>query len=306
MYFCYLRARQNELLALRELVNQDKLSEKLIPIIEPIKINTTFIKTVDSFIQHNHKIGIVINPTEENFIMNLSEEEKKKFLQLFENNLCKKTIILKQDIRNALIEIGDFSNSYLIATDVDNIKLYEEYFTNNIPMYVLMPDERTIKRTIKNNRVLLEDRFNKKTRNVDYYEKEDEFFSDNHLYYREEGYVGFGDYSIIGNDVQKGGFAPMAVAIHIVYFDKEKNLRIHHFISNSNEDIKNTAKKFYEADEKLVLWLEQHNDVYETIGLKEFKSSYEKERYPGLGSVKKFSIMHHLELMSRYLDGDIK
>lgn len=28
-------------------------------------------------------------------------------------------------------------------------------------------------------------------------------------------------------------------------------------------------------------------------------------RYPGLGTVKKYSIMHHLELMNKFLEGEI-
>lgn len=38
MYLPYLRGRQNELLALKELVNNDLIGDKIIPIIEPIKL----------------------------------------------------------------------------------------------------------------------------------------------------------------------------------------------------------------------------------------------------------------------------
>ena len=34
----------------------------------------------------------------------------------------------------------------------------------------------------------------------------------------------------------------------------------------------------------------------------EFEDLYHREAYPGLGTVKKLSIMHHLELIGRYLD----
>lgn len=39
-----------------------------------------------------------------------------------------------------------------------------------------------------------------------------------------------------------------------------------------------------------------------TVAMKEFEDLYRREAYPGLGTVKKLSIMHHLELIGRYLD----
>ena len=77
------------------------------------------------------------------------------------------------------------------------------------------------------------------------------------MYYSDDNYCGFGDYSIVGCDYNETGFAPYAVAIHIVYFDKDKILRIKHFISDSNEDISDVAGKFYEAVTKLNTWYEQ-------------------------------------------------
>lgn len=41
MYFPYLRGKQEELLALQELLNNDRLSEKIIPVIEPVKMSST-------------------------------------------------------------------------------------------------------------------------------------------------------------------------------------------------------------------------------------------------------------------------
>ena len=99
----------------------------------------------------------------------------------------------------------------------------------------------------------------------------------------------------------ESGFAPYAVAIHIVYFKSDKSLWVHHFVSDSNDDIQNPAKKFYEAVSKLVNWCND-NSVTETRGLDAFIKHFEEQTYPGLGSVKKFSLMHHLELISRYLD----
>lgn len=100
------------------------------------------------------------------------------------------------------------------------------------------------------------------------------------------------------------GFAPYAVAIHIVYFDKKNILRIAHFVSDFNDDISDPARKFAEAVGKLVEWNKHMN--LDTVGIREFEGAYRNRSYPGLGVVKKYSIMHHLELMSRYLDRKVK
>ena len=76
-----------------------------------------------------------------------------------------------------------------------------------------------------------------------------------------------------------------------------------HFVSDSNEDINNPALKFYQAVKKLVKWYTDENpDIKLTLGLKTFLNHYENQTYPGLGTVKKLALMHHLELMSNYLD----
>ena len=75
------------------------------------------------------------------------------------------------------------------------------------------------------------------------------------------------------------------------------------FISDSNVGIDDPAGKFGEALEKLVTWCKEKG-VQETLGLKGFYDCYESGKYPGLGTVKKYSIMHHLELISDFLGGD--
>ena len=79
-------------------------------------------------------------------------------------------------------------------------------------------------------------------------------------------------------------------------------LRVRHFVSNSNEDITNPALKFYEAVSKLAKWYNADPHPVEiTEGLQTFLQHYRQGSYPGLGTVKKLSLMHHIELMGKYL-----
>ncbi|WP_052363763.1 sce7725 family protein [Geomicrobium sp. JCM 19037] len=62
MYYPVLRGRQYDLIALRELQKLKLLSDKIIPIIEPIKISNTLISTVNEFDLKKRSLIIIINP----------------------------------------------------------------------------------------------------------------------------------------------------------------------------------------------------------------------------------------------------
>ena len=78
MYFPILRGRQFELLALRECVNQGLLSNKIIPIVEPVKVSSTYTKTVDSFIKAGKSIAIIRNPQVGSWVKDLKKESNAK------------------------------------------------------------------------------------------------------------------------------------------------------------------------------------------------------------------------------------
>ena len=105
----------------------------------------------------------------------------------------------------------------------------------------------------------------------------------------------------MGDEYSESGFAPYAVAIHIVYFDQEQDLRIFHFVSDSNLDPSNPAGKFKEALSKLINKVNE-GLIQRTVAIEEFERLYRTQSYPGLGTVKKLSIMHHIELVGNYLD----
>ena len=99
----------------------------------------------------------------------------------------------------------------------------------------------------------------------------------------------------IGDSFSEGGFLPYAVVIHLTYIDVYNKLRIRHFVSDSNQDSTDIGGKFSEALDKLIKWVNENN--LSTQAIQEFKDLYRKGHFPGLGSVKKLSIMHHIELL---------
>lgn len=306
MYFPYFRGRMYELIALKELVAGGLLGNSIIPVVEPIKITSTLDSMLNAFARNNSSLAVIYNPE----VGDLSGEPNT--INLLHTKLSPyrkviSSVLMNEDADSTVLELEakmiSKSNILTILNKRDFVENYSELFESDFPKYTLAPDERQIRRSVKCGKVLFEDKFTKQDKNADYLKNEDEPFSEDHLFYAEEGYEGFGDYSIIGNEYTDGGFAPRAVAIHIVYFDKNDALRIHHFVSDSNFDISDVAGKFHEAVVKLQIWYNNGQERQLTSALQALLDHAQDGTYPGLPTIKKLSIMHHLELIGRHLDG---
>lgn len=251
MYFPYLRGRQYELLALKELATKKLITSSVIPVIEPIKIIPALNNSLAAFSNSCLPVGLILNPN----VGDLADGADT--INLLLDNYCLKqeqiipSLIVNESTQIALDRLHErrIENDSILTFlgSRDYIDVYKGLFDISYPRFTLCPYEKSIRRNVKQHRVIFENRFKKRNRNVDYLKQEDEIFSDDHLGYKEENDIGFGDYSIVGEEYNEAGFAPYAVAIHIVYFAKDATLRIRHFVSESNDDISDVAGKFYEA-----------------------------------------------------------
>lgn len=303
MYLPYLRGRQYELLAIRELLENSLLGLHVMPVIEPIKLSFTLLKTLESFRDAHQPIAVVQNPQVGNFSGEMDAAEETDPLKLkYLTCLAHPNLIHAYYVTPRLLhEPPEVPRERLMLIHQDKNLLddYTDHVLGDPAAYQLVPDARTF-RPVRKRRVILDDPFQKQMRNADYADRADEFFSSEHLYYQDDGFVGFSDYSIVGDDFSESGFAPFAVAIHIVYFDDKLNLRVRHFLSDTNEDTSDPAGKFYEAVTKLAHWNKQRG--LKTRAIRVFEEHFRDGTYPGLGTVKKLSIMHHIELLGEYLN----
>lgn len=320
MYFPYLRGRQNELLCLRELLDAGKLSSKVIPIIEPVKFSSTLFSTLTKFIEMRHQVIVIRNPEVGSFrkesgdmIKNIEKEsdEKKKekirktlegYKEVWNNPQIQKAYLVDDDVISMVREKKlDAKDVVMINIKKGNYRYYEEYGEEIIGKYTVVPKGGDFEDIIEDDIIILEDSYRKAKRNIDYIENPDELFSRNHIVYKKRGFVGFSDFSMVGNDFDESGFAPLAIAIHIMYFGNRDELKIHHFVSESNESISDPARKFEEAMNKLVNW-ENFDIIPKTIGLDNLIECYNIGKFPGLGVIKKYSLMHHIQMMGEYLE----
>lgn len=320
MYYPYLRGRQNELLCLKELLAQGKLGDKIIPVIEPVRFNSTFFTTLSKFIDLGRDIIVIHNPKVgkfgkeyEELKKKIEEEADEKKREKLQSNLDLFMSILRDEhVLTAYLSNGNVVSQclegaknvhelILINSDMGNYKYYNEYGDKLEAKITFIPKDEDFKDEVSGHSVVLEDGFVKAKRNADYMDSPDEYFSRNHIVFQKRGYHGFSDYSIVGDNYEDSGFAPSAIAIHIMYFGKKDELWVHHFLSKTNEKTLDPARKFGEAMHSLLEW-ENYEIIPQTYGLNCLIRFYENGKYPGLGVVKKCSLMHHLEMIGKYLE----
>jgi hypothetical protein len=312
MYFPYLRGKQFELLALRELAILPLEPDKISPIIEPIKKD---LKSILTLVITLNRIGIqiqlIVNPehgdlknkTSEitDWIDRLPEQGITNVIPTFIINSERDFVLLRDVISDkgydksgySIVQLNQISSTAALANVVS--------ITNAQNVFIQINHLFGLKRKYKKEIVsYLNDPFVKQKKNADYEHFPDENFSNDYFYYHEEQYRGFADYLTIGGEYIEGGMLPYAVAIHLTYKDPEsEDIRIRHFLSDSNDGIEDTAGKFYEALSKLVLFVDKHH--FDSLAICQFKSYYERQAFPGLGIIKKLSIMHHIELIQSLL-----
>lgn len=308
MYYPYLRGKQFELLALREFA--DIVSDKcnVFPIIEPVKDSFNSMKIALKKLQSKEiPFAIILNPQCGDIINNtdLILAELKKELSETEywmpayivNNNSKK--IRKQ------IEKLDFTNVMLICSD--SVDANESDFVEliNLPStekILISGDNRSLKRKLEKlgkDVIRLDDQFRPQKKNADYIGISEEKFTEEYLYFKKDGYSGFSDYTVLPKDFSEGGRLPYAVAIHLTYEKNKEEIRVRHFVSDTNDDNTNIQGKFGEAAEKAVAFFRQIR--YSNSAIEELGRYYRDEQYPGLGVLKKISIKNHLELINSTL-----
>lgn len=308
MYYPFLRARQFELIALRELAAEEATQGVIVPILEPVKETHNNLNLAHKVFQDKNQTAyLIVNPTigelagDSSFYLEyLNELENSKFIPAFHyrNN---------SEFINQSIESFGLSNCMIICQndinpdDSEFKQLVAKAEVSSIN--VNDPNRnRTLHRFIKGlnkNYIRLDDLFEKQARNGDYLEIQEHRFSEEHIYYVEDGFSGFSDYTVLPSEYIDGGSTPRAVVIHLTYLNGENQIWIRHFTSETNDSISNVQGKFAEAAAKAVAYCRQSG--LDNSAISELVSYYDNEHYPGLGTVKKISIKNHLLVISQFL-----
>ncbi|WP_417872780.1 sce7725 family protein [Xanthomarina gelatinilytica] len=307
MYFPYVRGKQFELIALRDLCGlfpNDIL--KTSPVIEPVKSSSTLKSSLKELASKNVNFNVVINPRVGDL-----KNNRQVIIDVLSENLQHYTnyqlaVIIDAFSSRQLETLIAFINGLNLNFNGVTLIHNSETTTENIELltsslnvvYNLIYFSKTSRRYYRefgqNTRVSLDDYFKELPKNADYLDQESSF-SEEYRYYQEDGFVGFGDFITIGDNYSDSGFLPRAVAIHLSYIDGTGKIKVKHFVSDSNGDTSDIGGKFVEALDKLVAWCKQQN--IHTRAVEIFRDLHQRGHFPGLGILKKLSIMNHIELV---------
>lgn len=309
MYFPYMRGKQYELAALKEVAHKLR-NDKVQPIIEPVKdnitplcnaINTLNDVGINPHIIINPEVGDLANDSAD-YLYNLINQETVSFIpcvRLHNQNISYVDTLLNQFISNGIVF------SLYIQEDIQtNVSAY----TSNASANIIF-DQSRYSHTFSNslpNSVIISSAFPAERRNADY-STHPQFFSDAHLTYNAplvQNQIGFGDYLTIDNAWSTAGGPAFVIAVHITYIENiNSNMYVKHCISRSNpDDQSNPAGKFQEALSSMMQFANQTPSLDQnTLGFQEYINIYNRSSYHALGVPKKLSMMHHIETISNYL-----
>jgi len=308
MYLPYLRGKQYELLALRELCVLPLDNSKIFPIIEPLKKD---LKSVETALIALNRIGIemqlIVNPEHGDLkgngstVLDFIDKVRGMGLQ----NVTPTYLIASERDYSFFVETatarGYLASGYSLVhlnqiSSVGSLKALVNATAIRFNV-IHVTHQMSLKRGFTTGSLtLLSDPFIKQKKNADYLQVQSEFFSSDYLYYAGEGFHAFADYLTIGASYAEGGMLPYAVAIHLTYKDQTSGeIWIKHFTSDSNDDYSDTPGKFGEALDKLIDFID--TEGLHTIACEQFRDYHNRGAFPGLGVVKKLSIMHHIELI---------
>lgn len=318
MYYPFLRGKQFELKALREFSDMHPNTSCIVPIIEPVNANyNPLCAAVQKLIDNRIHFALIMNPTEGDFkhirfdIANnipILDEQQDAWLPayIFKNNI---------DELNDSIDGSAFQNIMLVFKDsvdfAEDMRV-QALIQKRRVSHVVFNDDNSMSRrakaffrSLEKNIIGLNDCFKERPRNVDYIGNEDEFFSEMPFYYTDDQLQGFSDYTALSSKYIEGGMMPYALAIHLTYKKSSDSIHIHHFVSDSNRTRADIHGKFNEAAQKILHYY-QDNSIPTTTAVEDIINRVNgDDGYPGLGYLKKLSILNHMELVYNILQSNV-
>ncbi|NNH81627.1 sce7725 family protein [Rhizobium laguerreae] len=310
MYRPYFRGKQFELITIRE--TAPLLAAKgFIPIIEPVREALGGLgKTLQALVAAGSRAIVIVNPYHGDHQEDGGSITKLLTDDYLGNDAISAGILLRRDMtadkamacykshgdhHPVFIHAG-FSEPKALATALgDELQRTANVFIDTHATLLYR------KHFDSSERFLVKDGF-KRQKNADYDPLE--AFSDLHVIYKDLGMSGFGDFLTVGDAYSEGGGPAYAVAIHLTFIDPDRDdeMYIYHFVSDTNSTPTDPAGKFAQALAKMMAKLDSGDSkITETTAITEFRELFEKQHFPGLGYVKKLSMKHHIETLAAYL-----
>ncbi len=316
MYFPFVYGRRSEFLALRAMLDDHRSLEALVPVIEPVKRNSSDLaRCIKEFGKAGQTLAVILNP------------DKHELKPKDEAKAWRKEVLAVVDEHDSILptfrcvstttlaHVSSFRKRFAgrkvalaysspALTDAELKTLADDA---NVRFHIVLNEKMTVaQQTLlpSARRVDIRDYFNKLDRNSDY--DGAELFTDRYKTFKP-AWVGFGDYAAIGSAFTPGGGQPAAVAIHAVYKHKSNDVWIEHFVSDdTDKDVGSTEDKFLQAARKLVKAVKTRPKEFgRNFALDGYANHVAASHFPGLGTNKVLQLEHHICLMLDLLDGTL-
>lgn len=295
------------MLALKDFSQMSPNNAKIVPIIEPVKNQVNGLNsTLETMIKNGMRFALILNPKDGDFKRDVDNDILLKLNVLQEDREHWIPAYFYKKNADILLAYAEAHNlTQLMVVFPEGVNVHDnglmKFLSNERIKYVVNGNSSTSAvnklRALGKNVISLEDHFNLQNKNADYANNDDEFFSDDFLYYRNSGFYGFADYTTLPKNFVEGGMLPYAIALHLTYKKSDEEIYVHHFVSDSNLDQSNIRGKFREAAIKIDPFY-KNGGYTETAAVMELVDKANGSAgYPGLGYIKKLSIKNHLELI---------
>ena len=302
MYFPYLRGKQEETLALREATF---CSSRTVPIYEPTNLNATNRNRLRQAIEEGRRIALVTNsakgeppPTVNevcNFIEEIPSESVFPAIEIRPDTLPIQIQFFAQRFHNRIC-VAVHRNHTHSSRQLSELL----YPLSDSVVHVLIDGgiSRAVLRDLPaRGFVLLRDGFNHESRNADY--PAQSHFDDLLFNFDELEFSGFGDFTIVGDRYSSTGGPAHAVALHLTEI-APTGIVANHFVSQPPHVSGDVAGKFFSALGLLVRATEGRPD-FDTDGVNAYRNSWSSVHYAGLGQPKRWSMLHHFEIIEKSL-----
>lgn len=304
MFFCVLHSKKFEMLALRELADEIVSSGVIMPVIEPMKADRNLEIAMDAFVKATMTFCLVVNPADGSLqgvsFAAIKHAVFDEFLEDYDNVLP----TLYVDRNTTPQAVADFCDIFkqrrvfFFLSEPPRAAIDAIVAAN--PEYVMVlrgaVSIATKARFAANISVDVMESFEVAENNANY--PDDEFFSEAHITTPNGDFSHFGDYSITGRELGTG-WAPYCVTIHQVYIKADDGDRVYikHYKSDTNDTQDDPAGKYGEALAKLIADVQSlgHHNMTATVA--EYESDHTHNHYPGLGTLKKRGVSHHVRLL---------
>ncbi|MFT8338827.1 sce7725 family protein [Schleiferilactobacillus harbinensis] len=280
-YWPLLRGRQFDLLALQLLTQENLLTDRIVPIIEPIRDAAVLPRLLKLRNRAGLPTVVIQNPSVGTY--GLDNQKRYPLTAALANPQVLQGWWWRP-------ELAVPPNQMLL---LDDPQLLPPADIIRQARYLVVPSDPRILHAVQHpRRIFLHDPWPRVWRTQEFGQYADTPLLAEQHWAAAHGFVGISDYSLSGAPYFDKGWAQGTIALHIAYF-RDGGVWLHHFLPPAASGPQ--AVQFQRLQAELRRWLASHrHSILWDAPLRELLHYGDIDHYPGLGVIKKLSVAHQI------------